>query len=72
MRVEHANWPHTVLKSKWRVSTLIQCSPVAIVSEKTGHIIIDVGCDATSDRLKEIEREIAQHIVDLHNSQLGK
>lgn len=76
MRVAHANWPHTVLKSKWEIFKVRDesygCIPVRIISKKTGHMIIEVGCDATSEKLQALQREIAEHIVELHNSQLGK
>jgi hypothetical protein len=65
-------WPSKVMKSKWRVGR--STDPTSIISEATGHNFIDVGCEGFigSEKNIAIEREVAQHIVDLHNSQLGK
>ena len=72
MRVEYSHWPASVMKSKWSSGKLTD--PTAIVSEVTGHNFINVGCEgfAGSEKNITIEREVAQHIVDLHNSQLRK
>lgn len=72
MRVEYSKWPAKVMKSKWKVGALTD--PTAIVSEATGHNFADVGCEGFvgSEKNIAIEREVAQHIVDLHNAQLRK
>ncbi len=70
-----SKWPAKVMKSKWRVSKYLT-DPTAIVSVATGHNFISVGCEGYTDPENEkniaIEREIAEHIVELHNSQLKK
>ena len=76
MRVEHATWPFSVMKGRWEISKVKEeCQDATltnIISKKTGHIVVQVGCDATSEKLRLIQREIAEHIVELHNSQLKK
>jgi hypothetical protein len=76
MGVEHATWPFSVMGSKWEVSGVQNecqdCVPTNIISKKTGHTIVQVECDATSEKLKILQHEMAQYIVDLHNSQLRK
>jgi len=73
MRIAFSKWPSKVMKSKWRVSESLR-NPTAIISEATGHNFIDVGCEGFegSEKNIAIEREVAEHIVELHNSQLGK
>lgn len=67
-------WPSKVMRSKWRVSKLHEGPTliVLIVSEATGHIILEVECDGICEKNRAVAQEVAQHVVDLHNSQLGK
>jgi hypothetical protein len=58
------------MKSEWSVSTLLE--PTVIVSKKTGHNPIMVNCSATCEENAAIEREVAEHIVELHNLSLRK
>lgn len=75
MTVVYSKWPAKVMKSKWRISKYLT-DPTAIVSAATGHNFVSIGCEGYTDPKNEkniaIEREVAQHIVDLHNAQLGK
>ncbi len=71
MKTLHSTWPFKVMKSKWRVSKLCK-RQTFVISEATGHIILEVDCDGTCEKNLAMAREIAQHVVDLHNSQLGK
>ena len=71
MTAAYSKWPAKVMESRWKISKSLR-NPTAIISEATGHNFIDVGCEgfAGSEKNIAIEREVAQHIVDLHNASL--
>ena len=69
MEANCAKWPSRVMKGKWKVGEWLR-DPAVIVLEATGQSFVSIECDCDIDEIKA--REIAQHIVDLHNSQLRK
>lgn len=71
MREAFSTWPSKIMESKWKVGELC-LRPILIVSEATGHNFMEVECSGNCEKNLAIAREIAQHVVDLHNSQLRK
>ncbi len=73
MEKESAKWPTKVMKSRWRVwetPTEETMGYVRIYSEATKHTFLKIGFDCELNEPRA--REIAEHIVDLHNASLGK
>lgn len=71
MRTECPEWPAKVMGSKWKVwktATEETMGYVRIYLEATGHTFVKIGFDCELSEPKA--REVAQHIVDLHNASL--